>query len=631
MTPSSSRLFVLTIITMLALSAGCKEKAAEQGPAKSKVTYRCETADHWARMLKDRDPQYRLAAAGALYAIGPDAAEAVPALTEALGDEQVAVRAGAAQALGNIGPAARSAEEGLKKLLNDNDAEVRVSAILAMGQVTGSPSPQPMVAALKDESPRVREVAGQLLVKLGQPAIASLKPAVKDKDIGVRAQAVQVLGRIKHADAVPILIEAMEDEDRGVRDAAVLALAETGEPAIPALGGLLRHEDWQKRWAAAYALNSIGSTKTADQLVRALNDSDERVRDLAVAAMTRLGKDAIDALAKAAIDKEAGLRHSAILSLGAMEDAQTIPILQNALKDEDPFVREAAVAGLGNTRSPKALPVLGEALQSDDAKVRADAVQAMAKVGKDALEPLVAASKHDEWAVRRAAAEGLGMLDLVDSVAPLNRLLTDDDARVRSAAASGLARLGPAARLSITPLINALKDESDQVRDAASFALSRIAPGNATAIPALIRALSDSDPRSRVGAANTIARLGSEAPSAVFPLIKTLKDDNEEVVLASRLALVKLGREAITGLAKALGEEDTKTKLHVIAVMGQIGEEAAPASHVLMLSLQDGNEQVRAATVHALGLMGPTAKAALLEAAKLAAAAKQALDVILGQ
>ncbi|MEX2216561.1 MAG: HEAT repeat domain-containing protein [Phycisphaeraceae bacterium] len=624
---------MLIVVAALALVPGCGKGQTGEGQAKSQVTFRGETAAHWANLLKDRDPDFRMRAAGALYALGTDAAEAVPALTEALNDEFPAVRAGVAQTLGNIGTAARDAEPALKTLLDDKDTEVRVSAILALGQVTGSPAPQPMVLALRDESLRVRDVAAQLLVKLGQPAIEHLKPAVKDKDLAVRVLAAQVLGKIKHVEAVPILITAMEDEDRGVRDSAILALAETGEPAIPALGQLLKHEDWQKRWAAAYALNVIGTIKTAEQLVRVLNDEDERVREQAVTAMARIGKDAIDALAGAAGDKEAGLRQSAITALGAMEREETIPILHNALKDQDPFVREAAVAALGNTHSSKALPALGEALRTDDPKVRADAVQAMAKIGRDALEPLAEAAKHEEWTVRRAAAEGLGMLDLIDCVAPLNRLLQDKDARVRSAAASGLARIGPPARLSITPLINALKDESAEARDAASFALSRIAPGNETAIPALIRALSDEDFRTRAGAANAIARIGSQAPSAVYPLIKALKDEDEQVALAARLALVKLGREAITGLAKSLGDADTKTRLHVIDIMGQIGEDASPASHVLLLSLQDEDKQVRDATVHTLGLMGPQARAALLQAsrgndAKLAAAAKLALDTI---
>lgn len=614
---------------------GCERQNAA-APAAPSATYRGEPVSHWAHALKDRDADYRVLATRALDALSADGAGAVPALTEALQDEVPAVRAGAAQALGTIGGAARGAESALTVALEDKDAEVRMSAILAIGQITGTPSADPLINALKDDSPRVREIATALLVKMGQPAIAGLSRLMQDEKAELRLMAATILGRIKHAEGVPALVAALDDKDPAIADLAAQGLAQTGDASIADITPLLLDASVDKRWVATYILSAIGTARTATPLIAALNDRDERIRDLATGALSRVGKDAVEPLTQAAKNENVEVRLAAINALGGMARQDTIPVLHAALKDEDPIVRDAAVAALGNTGSAKAVPALTEAIQNKDVKVRADAVQALVKLGRDSLEVLVEASKDKDWQVRRVATDGMGLLASPDAVPALNRLLLDEDDRVRSAAALAIAKIGPAARLSISPLINTLKDKSDEVRDAAAFALAKLAPGNDTVIPALIRALRYEDVRARVGAANAIARLGPLAPSAVFPLITGLKDPEDAVVLASRLALVKLGPEAITGLLKALREEDARTRLHLIDVLGQIGADAAPAIHVLLVLLQDDDPQIRNATILTLGLIGGDAKAALLKASrgedkKLAAAAGHALDVILKQ
>jgi HEAT repeat protein len=97
--------------------------------------------------LRSDVPKARFHAAGALAKLGPDAAGAVAALTEALeADPDYSVRSNAAVALGAIGPAASSALPALRraaggpneKLTGDPArAELRVRARMAMDQVKG--------------------------------------------------------------------------------------------------------------------------------------------------------------------------------------------------------------------------------------------------------------------------------------------------------------------------------------------------------------------------------------------------------------------------------------------------------------------------------------------------------------
>ena len=73
-----------------------------------------------AQALKDEDEWVRANAAEALGRIGPEAKAAVPALIQALKNEDVLrVRWGAAEALGQIGPAAKQAVPALAQALKD--------------------------------------------------------------------------------------------------------------------------------------------------------------------------------------------------------------------------------------------------------------------------------------------------------------------------------------------------------------------------------------------------------------------------------------------------------------------------------------------------------------------------------
>ncbi len=630
--------FICGSLIGVTLLTGCGggDKPKETKDAKPSATYRGQPVSHWAGALKDRDADYRTLAASALFALGSDAAEAVPALTDALSDESAAVRAGAAQALSVIGSPARTAERALNKLLEDPEPIVRSSAVLALGEVTGAPSVDTMVTALKDESPRVREVAAGLLSKMGGSAAPAVIKLAQDKDDNLRVLAIQILGRIKSADAVPTLINTLGDSETAVRNASIIALSQIGEPSIAALTGAMTDGEVTKRWSAAYALNLVGTAKVAPALVVGLNDKDQRVRELATTGLTRMGKDAVDALAVAAKNEDAGMRQMAINALGVAARPEAVPALTIAIKDPDPAVREAAVTALGYTGSDKAIAPLTDAITSEDLNLRAVAIPAFARLGKPAIDALAEISKHQQWQVRRAVVDSLGMMALPEVVPALNRMVPDQEPRVRVAAAMAIAKVGPAAKSSITPLVNNLGDANDEVRESAAIALARIAPGNDTAIPAIVKALREGDARTKAGASLAIARLGPLAPAAVDPLINALKDADQSVVTTARLALVKLGYEAVPGLVKALRGDDVDGRVLVMGVLGQIGTDAAAAADMLVFLLQDPDQKIRDSAVYALGQIGTDGKAALIKAArgedkKLAAAATQALETILKQ
>ena len=73
--------------------------------------------------------------------------------------------------------------------------------------------------------------------------------------------------------AVPALIDALSDEDRGVRKSVVLTLARIGpeaEEAVPALVRALRDSDKYVRGKASHALQRINTAEARGALLKFL-------------------------------------------------------------------------------------------------------------------------------------------------------------------------------------------------------------------------------------------------------------------------------------------------------------------------------------------------------------------------
>jgi hypothetical protein len=102
--------------------------------------------------------------------------------------------------------------------------------------------------ALKDENRKVSIDAALALGKIGAKAVPGLIEALQDKNSSVRSRAAETLGNIgpKAEKAVPDLVQALEDEDWKVRWQAAEALGKIGpgaKRAVPALNSALEDKD----------------------------------------------------------------------------------------------------------------------------------------------------------------------------------------------------------------------------------------------------------------------------------------------------------------------------------------------------------------------------------------------------
>ena len=92
---------------------------------------------YWLQCLRVPDPSQRLHAATVLGLMGERAQGAVPALVDAMRDEDARVRRMVTVALGEIGPASRTAVPALAAALRDrHDAAAEVAALSAQARLS---------------------------------------------------------------------------------------------------------------------------------------------------------------------------------------------------------------------------------------------------------------------------------------------------------------------------------------------------------------------------------------------------------------------------------------------------------------------------------------------------------------
>jgi HEAT repeat protein len=105
-------------------------------------------------------------------------------------------------------------------------------------------------------------------------AVPLLIEALDDSSSETRIYALWGLGKTNDPRAVSPLLEALEDPDPGIRKTAAFGLGELGDPeAIPELAPLLDDEAVDVRWNAALALANLGSDLGVPVLYRMLDRS----------------------------------------------------------------------------------------------------------------------------------------------------------------------------------------------------------------------------------------------------------------------------------------------------------------------------------------------------------------------
>ena len=153
-------------------------------------------------------------------------------------------------------------------------------------------TPEQLAAALEDKDPVERAQAARILGEgWDRKAGPALVVALGDSDATVREYAAVGLGHCGDPRDAPALATLLADPERDVRLAAAEALGRVGTPAvIESLKALyLREDDWQVRSEVVHTLGKIGDPAGGALLVTALADRHDKVREMALTALKRIG------------------------------------------------------------------------------------------------------------------------------------------------------------------------------------------------------------------------------------------------------------------------------------------------------------------------------------------------------
>jgi HEAT repeat protein len=209
-------------------------------------------------LLRDPSPDVRRTAALSLGKIA--APEATGPLVDGLKDADPEVREHCAWALGNIGePALDAAGMALAGRLHDPVPAVAAAAAGAIGRMGGT---QAIVELLTDAllrgSTAARRAAVFALAWLEAPSsFSALARALTDRDVAVRQGAVAALGEVGDPRAVPLRIERLRrDPDAGVRNEAAFRLGKFGDRSAVAALSAAQQDPKVKGWAS-WALTEI--------------------------------------------------------------------------------------------------------------------------------------------------------------------------------------------------------------------------------------------------------------------------------------------------------------------------------------------------------------------------------------
>lgn len=383
------------------------------------------------------------------------------------------------------------------RLVAADDPAIRLAAMTAVGPLLGSDprAADAIVERLGDDDEEIRVLAAEYLGQIrARVAVTPLLALTGDASPErLRRAAIDALGEIGDAAAVPTLQTALRDGPETLQQAAADALGAIADPSSAA--GLARLAETLRGAGRHHAVRAWGS------VLREFPDPAARPR---LEAMARTGP------AQVAI--------AAIGALAALGDATAVPGLIEIAADGTPERQRAALWALGELGDARAIAPLVSALQSKDDRVAASAAWALGDLSRTAevrpkLAPAASAAlrrlaRRGSWATAIDATAALGRIGAADAADDLGQLVFHPSAMVRTNAAWSLGALA-----------------------AGGTALPEDAVG------ALVRQVTeDTSATARTEAARALGRLSSRTPAANIALEDAAEGDREEKVRAEAKA-----------------------------------------------------------------------------------------------
>ncbi len=614
--------YACLILTLLLSHSVCEEISTN--PA--------ELIDKWLGALKTGDIGQRRQAAEQLGTLGPAGIDAVHPLGQAMLDADAGVRMKAAFALTKICP---ELESKAVVLIEAVKGEAPLAGLAGLGVLEDfgirlSPQPSELVALLTHHNPVVRKNVAAALGRIGtatQEATPALLTTLKDDDLPVRNAAAGSLGLVGYWRYEEIA-RGLGDVDVRVRRGCALALSRIGSIAAqstPALLNILQSDNPEVKVAALNAVGQMGALGRANtKLVMShLKHFDDTVRQAAAEACGNLIiKRSANSLLKLLNDESLLVRHAASKALGKLgvpSPKITAALLKQSGRS-DPQTASSSVTALGRIHAPakEVLDVLGELMKNESSEMRKATAFALGRIQGQASERvahLQTLLKDPDRLVRAEAVRALGTLGLLgqDAAPQLYTVLVGDDSLLSSEAGKALSYMGETA---VPVFIQALKS-GKAVREAA-IRLGDLGEKAARSLEALNDSVGSADAEAQIQVSLALWKITGAAGN-VAALQSHLKHKQASVRMSAADALAKIGTasDALQLLKMALTDPDWHVR---VAASNALYRSGVPtdAFQVLLAGLKCPSPGARAYAANALGELAnqkalPHLRAALLQ------------------
>ncbi|MBN2272666.1 MAG: DUF1080 domain-containing protein, partial [Sedimentisphaerales bacterium] len=432
-----------------------------------------------AKLLSDKELSH-MARLALQYMPAPEAGDA---LRNALDSLDGNLKVGVVGSLGQRGDV--KAVPQLTKLVGSTDLMLAAAAITALGRIGGTEAAAALSgAAVPDDLKPLKENACLLcadkMLEQGKTDDASRIYAAMtvSDDTMIKIAAYNGLARTKKAQAVPMILELLKNEDIKLRQAAGLLVAEMpGDEATRAFGRQLGSLKGDAQVVLLTALESRGDKAAAPFIADlAAQSSTPSVRLAAVKALaivgdaanvrllaklstekTDIGKAALDSLSRLTgpdVTREltdilrsaadADVRVNVIQTLVVRREADSMPILLTAARDKDSNVRQAAFKALGTLAGQRELPVIVSTLldtkdASDLSAIERAMTAIVGRIDNPDAAPLISALAEASDAQRPHLLAVLARIGDAKALDAVRAQLESRDAETKKAAVRALA------------------------------------------------------------------------------------------------------------------------------------------------------------------------------------------------
>ena len=300
-----------------ALLCGSFLMAAEPKP---EPKYKNRPIGYWVEELRNENKFDRLSeAANAVEALRDVAAPAIPVLMEMLQDRSPEFQAFAAVVLARLGPQAKDALPHLLKLANDTESwDVARETQTALVYI--APDSPEVLNLLVERLGKDRYEGGErlrdtirALGRLGPraaPAIPELAKTFRFREPVLSDHRViaVALGQIG-VDAVPLLIELLQDQKQTRCDLIIIALGSIGKPAAPAACFLHSYLlDPESRYDGFYAADALWAMGERTAVLKFLEARMSEYLETPYRSYQKeAGEEAVDYLGRFALHSEEAL------------------------------------------------------------------------------------------------------------------------------------------------------------------------------------------------------------------------------------------------------------------------------------------------------------------------------------